>query len=300
MGLFQIDISKRGLHGETFALWDWLSDLWLYHFSLWRCHIGGWRQTCEVVRGLALTRWSPSPFWGNWMEMLPVLQGISIFETQVHSLCIFLVRSWTQTQGIGEGRSDCAVLVVDICNPDSFKAAVTRGTGKTPFLAAFCSSALADRMRSRFLSLCLCRGCTCSTKKLNDDDLNRGKWAMSAGLDCQLARVLSVWPFLDEVSHNYLKPSTKDLCTLTCCVLHGIIESSILMGIFHMYRHWTILAGITQSCNTSWGLEFLWSLRSWNARLTDVLLIQWDCFIQQPLNGRNEFQVVHNLQHKKI
>eukprot|EP00434_Breviolum_minutum_P007305 symbB.v1.2.006449.t1/scaffold384.1/size215671/22 len=40
---------------------------------------------------------------------------------------------------IGEGRSDCAVLVVDICNPDSFKAAVTRG-----------------------------------------------KWAMSAGLDCQL------------------------------------------------------------------------------------------------------------------
>ena len=74
---------------------------------------------------------------------------------------------------------------------------------------------------------------------------------MSAGLDCQLARVLSVWPFLDEVSHNYLKPSRKDLCTLTCCVLHGIIESSILMGIFHMYRHWTILGGITQSCNTS-------------------------------------------------
>ena len=29
MGLFQIDISKRGLYGETFALWDRLSDLWL-------------------------------------------------------------------------------------------------------------------------------------------------------------------------------------------------------------------------------------------------------------------------------
>ena len=41
-------------------------------------------------------------------------------------------------QGIGEGRSDCAVLVVDICNPDSFKAAVTRGAGKyRPFLVRF-------------------------------------------------------------------------------------------------------------------------------------------------------------------
>lgn len=37
-----------------------------------------------------------------------------------------------------------------------------------------------------------------------------------------------------------------------------------------MYRHWTILSAYTQSCNTSWGLEFLWSLRSRNARLTDV------------------------------
>ena len=34
---------------------------------------------------------------------------------------------------------------------------------------------------------------------------------MSAGLDCQLARVLSVWPVLDEVNHTCLKPSRKDL-----------------------------------------------------------------------------------------
>ena len=75
---------------------------------------------------------------------------------------------------------------------------------------------------------------------------------MSAGLDCQLARVLSVWPFLDEVRHNYLKPSRiRSMHSYFPCVLHGTIESSILMGIFHMYRHWTILAGITQSCNTS-------------------------------------------------
>ena len=67
--------------------------------------------------------------------------------------------------------------------------------------------------------------------------------------------------------------------------------------IFYMCRHWTILVGITQSCNTTWGLEFLWALRSRNARLTDFSLIQW--LLYTIIVQRNEFQVVHDLQHKK-
>lgn len=33
-------------------------------------------------------------------------------------------------RGLEEGTgNDCALLIVDVCNPDSFKAAVTRGAG---------------------------------------------------------------------------------------------------------------------------------------------------------------------------
>lgn len=167
MGLFQIDISQEvcmvkhlhfGIGCQTFA----------YHFALWRCHIGGWRQTCEVVRGLALTRWSPWPFWGNWMEMPPVLPGISIFETQVHSLCYFwsdLEPKWCaldlKTEALVREEATVLCLWWIFATPTVSKQPSPEAQGKHLF-AAFCSSALpakcqklADRMRSRFFLVCV-------------------------------------------------------------------------------------------------------------------------------------------------